>query len=139
MWPAYVGAVTTLINVLITVTNGGRQWRRTKKRRAKIRKILILRLILITQNLERIRESGVNAFVEMGLSKGVSDDLILELFEPDIVSEIYAHWEYLVELQRGLIPYKNKKDWEIPAEILSDIAFFVQRSLELKKKLSDMK
>ncbi|CAM3857039.1 hypothetical protein ALPO108162_09615 [Alicyclobacillus pomorum] len=146
LWPTYVQAVTALINVIVvviaTVTNfilGGRQWWRTKKRRIKIAKILALRLDLIAQNLEQTRVTGVNAFVEMGLSKGVSDDSILDLFEPDIVSELYVHWEYLTELQRQLIPYKDKADWDIPADMLTNVAHFVQRSLELKKKLTNMK
>lgn len=75
----------------------------------------------------------------MSLAKGVPEESILKLFEPDLVSEIYMFWDNLVELQNNLSAYKNKPDVEIPADFLNDVNDVAQSSIELEKRLVNIK
>jgi hypothetical protein len=146
MWPTYIQAGAAFINVVIvlisTATNFtliGLKHRDTRNSRIKVATVLALRLRQIAENLQKVRSNGVNEFLEMSLTKGVPEESILKLFDPDLVSEIYILWDYLVELQRNLVVYKNKEDWDIPADVLNDVNDVAQSSLELGKRLVNIK
>jgi hypothetical protein len=103
MWTTYIQAGAASIDVLIvlisTATNFtliGLKHRDTRESRIKVATLLAVRLRQIAEILQKVRSNGVNEFVEMSLAKGVPEESILKLFEPELVSEIHMFWDYLV-------------------------------------------